>query len=130
MKYAPKEIWLLDNSELNEDDDNRCIWSPDADCEEIHEGYKSIGHYKYIDDENSLSMDDLIATLPDDGSWRLERTKVKDPDGRYLASWSHMDAKGILYNKMQYGPTPWHAMAQLVISISGPLTKGGNESDD
>lgn len=40
-----KQVWLLENQDLEEDDDFRIIWSPDSDCEQIHEGFKIIGHY-------------------------------------------------------------------------------------
>ncbi len=39
------KIWLLENTNFDDDDNARIIWSPDADCERIHEGYKIIGEY-------------------------------------------------------------------------------------
>lgn len=50
----PKEIWLLEDKETPEDHEMRVIWSPDADCEDIHEGYKIQAKYYLASDIDAL----------------------------------------------------------------------------
>jgi hypothetical protein len=56
-----KKIYLLENTNYDEDADNRIIWSPDDDCEQIHEGYKIIG--TYVEQTKLTEQDKLLEVM-------------------------------------------------------------------
>ena len=69
----------------------------------------------------SLSFDSLVSTIPDNGVWRIEKTRSTAPGQRYVASWSdHAHSKRVV-KVTESGETAKEALTKMVAAIKGPL---------
>lgn len=86
----PKEIWLVENPELDEDDDHRIIWSPDSDV------YQECVRTKYIRDdrhEAALAVIEVMKAALQNIEKRPDLPNPdRDADWKNCQKWSSYEA--------------------------------------